>query len=184
MTRRRWIADEVNLAQNTASLTGANARHLATVLRAKVGQQFDITLPGSDGDSVYAGKIISIADDRVTFALSDPTAPQPGQLREVDLLLAVFKFDRMEWVIEKCTELGASRFIPVVAHRTETHLAAAAQKRVERWRRIALFAAVGLTCAFEMRNYVVMAVEYPLYELVSPELMRGLKILKSPADVK
>jgi 4-amino-4-deoxy-L-arabinose transferase-like glycosyltransferase len=54
----------------------------------------------------------------------------------------------------------------------------------QRWRRIAMFAAVGLTCAFEMRNYVVMAVEYPLYELVSPELMRGLKILKSPSDLK
>jgi len=54
----------------------------------------------------------------------------------------------------------------------------------QRWRRIALFAAVGLTCAFEMRNYIVIAVEYPLYELVSPELMRGLKILKSPADLK
>src|SRR5436190_19693372 len=54
----------------------------------------------------------------------------------------------------------------------------------QRWRSIALFAAVGLTCALEMRNYIVMAVEYPLYELVSPELMRGLKILKSPADVK
>lgn len=53
----------------------------------------------------------------------------------------------------------------------------------QRWRRIALFAAVGLTCALEMRNYIVMAVEYPLYELVSPELMRGLKILKSPADL-
>ena len=49
---------------------------------------------------------------------------------------------------------------------------------------IAVFAAVGLTCALEMRNYIVMAVEYPLYELVSPELMRGLKILKSPADLK
>jgi Dolichyl-phosphate-mannose-protein mannosyltransferase len=54
----------------------------------------------------------------------------------------------------------------------------------QRWRSIALFAAVGLTCALEMRNYIVMAVEYPLYELVSPELMRGLKILKSPADLK
>ncbi len=54
----------------------------------------------------------------------------------------------------------------------------------QRWRSIALFAAVGLTCALEMRNYVVMAVEYPLYELVTPELMRGLKILKSPADLR
>jgi Dolichyl-phosphate-mannose-protein mannosyltransferase len=54
----------------------------------------------------------------------------------------------------------------------------------QRWRSIALFAAVGLTCALEMRNYVAMAVEYPLYELVTPELMRGLKILKSPADLR
>jgi hypothetical protein len=54
----------------------------------------------------------------------------------------------------------------------------------QRWRSIALFAAVGLTCTLEMRNYVVMAVEYPLYELVTPELMRGLKILKSPADLQ
>jgi len=54
----------------------------------------------------------------------------------------------------------------------------------DRWRSIALFGVVGLTCAFELRNYVIMAVEYPLYELVSPELMRGLKILKSPADLK
>jgi hypothetical protein len=54
----------------------------------------------------------------------------------------------------------------------------------QRWRSIALFAAVGFTCALEMRDYVVMAVEYPLYEMVTPELMRGLKILKSPADLK
>ena len=54
----------------------------------------------------------------------------------------------------------------------------------QRWRSIALFAAVGLTCALEMRNYVVMGVEYPLYEMVTPELMRGLKILKSPADLR
>ncbi|MGH9547825.1 MAG: RsmE family RNA methyltransferase, partial [Terriglobales bacterium] len=51
------------------------------------------------------------------------------------------KFDRMEWAIEKCVELGATRIIPVVAQRTEAHLARAAQKRVERWQRIARQAA-------------------------------------------
>mgnify|MGYP001262312973 CR=1 FL=1 len=54
------------------------------------------------------------------------------------LLLAIFKFDRMEWAIEKCTELGASRIIPVIARRTDAHLAAASAKRADRWRRIAL----------------------------------------------
>jgi 16S rRNA (uracil1498-N3)-methyltransferase len=53
-------------------------------------------------------------------------------------VLSIFKFDRMEWAIEKCVELGVSRIVPVVAQRTESHLVKAAQKRVERWQRIAL----------------------------------------------
>ena len=49
----------------------------------------------------------------------------------------MFKFDRMEWAIEKCTELNVTSIVPVIARRTEKHLALAAEKRVERWRRIA-----------------------------------------------
>ena len=54
------------------------------------------------------------------------------------MVLSIFKFDRMEWAIEKCVELGVVRIVPVIADRTESHLAKAAQKRVERWQRIAL----------------------------------------------
>jgi 16S rRNA (uracil1498-N3)-methyltransferase len=51
--------------------------------------------------------------------------------------MAVYKFDRMEWAIEKATELGVAAIAPVIARRTEKRLAAAAEKRAERWRRIA-----------------------------------------------
>ena len=129
MTRRRWIADEVS--ENCAALTGANAAHLARVLRARVGQQFDIAC----GDRLRLGTIASISQDRVEFELGE-TLAAPSPLN-VTLLLAIFKFDRLEWAIEKCTELGASRIVPVIARRTEQHLAAAAAKRTERWRRIA-----------------------------------------------
>jgi len=47
----------------------------------------------------------------------------------------------MEWAIEKATELGVEQITPILARRTEKHLAQAATKRVERWRRIALEAA-------------------------------------------
>jgi len=100
-----------------------------------VGQEFDITT----GNGVRRGRITSIAQDRVEFELGDEIpAPVAGQ---VTVALSIFKFDRMEWAIEKCTELGAKRIVPVIARRTEAHLAAAAGKRVERWRRIALQAA-------------------------------------------
>jgi 16S rRNA (uracil1498-N3)-methyltransferase len=130
MTRRRWIADEVSGTR--AALVGAHAAHLSRVLRARVGQEFDIVA----GSEVRRGRITTIAPQRVEFELGDLiSTPAPLQ---VTLALSIFKFDRMEWAIEKCTELGVARIFPVIALRTEAHLAAAAAKRVDRWRRIAL----------------------------------------------
>jgi 16S rRNA (uracil1498-N3)-methyltransferase len=59
----------------------------------------------------------------------------------VTLLLSIFKFDRMEWAIEKTTELGVAAIAPMTARRSEKHLAQAAPARVERWRRVAVEAA-------------------------------------------
>ena len=128
MTRRRWIADEVS--GDRAALTGDHARHLGQVLRAKVGQEFDI----ATGAEVRAGKIVSVRPERVEFQLGEVLATSASP--EITVALSVFKFDRMEWAIEKCTELGVARMIPVIAGRTEAHLAKAAEKRVERWRRV------------------------------------------------
>lgn len=130
MTRRRWIADEHS--GDTAALTGAKAAHLARVLRARSGQQFDISL----GDQVRRGTITSVNETRVEFALGEEVLS--AATAAISLYLAVFKFDRFEWAIEKCTELGVARIVPLIARRTETHLASAATKRVERWRRIAV----------------------------------------------
>jgi 16S rRNA (uracil1498-N3)-methyltransferase len=133
MTRRRWIADEVS--GDTAALVGEHAAHLARVLRAEVGQEFDI----ATGDEVRRGTITTISYDRIEFALGtkghhklglSPAAPK------ITLALAIFKFDRMEWAIEKCTEIGVARIIPVIARRSDAHLVAAAAKRHERWVRL------------------------------------------------
>jgi len=130
MTRRRWIANEHS--GDTAALTGANAAHLARVLRARVGQQFDISL----GDHIRRGTITAISESKVEFSLAEELPAQA--VVPISLYLAVFKFDRLEWAIEKCTELGIAKIVPVIARRTEPHLAASAAKRVDRWRRIAL----------------------------------------------
>jgi len=131
MTRRRWIADEVT--GNIAALVGDHAAHLARVLRAEVGQEFDI----ATGEEVRRGTITTISYDRIEFALG---AKQRLTLKsgapKITLALAIFKFDRMEWAIEKCTEIGVARIIPVIARRTDAHLASAAEKRRERWQRI------------------------------------------------
>jgi 16S rRNA (uracil1498-N3)-methyltransferase len=128
MTRRRWIADE--FSADRASLLGQNALHLARVLRARVGDEHTLLCDGL----LRNGTVVSVADDRVEFALGEAILAEDAP--EITLLMAVYKFDRMEWAIEKCTELGATKIVPVIARRTDAHLAAAALKRVERWRRI------------------------------------------------
>jgi len=128
MTRRRWIAD--TFTDTTASLTGDQAAHLARVLRAEPGQIFDVVANGF----LHRAEITSVSEREVVFALHEELEAEAAL--PVHLLLAVFKFDHLEWGIEKATELGAARITPVLARRTEKHLAQAAAKRVERWRRI------------------------------------------------
>ncbi|MGC2112602.1 MAG: RsmE family RNA methyltransferase [Candidatus Korobacteraceae bacterium] len=133
MTRRRWIADE--FSADRAALTGEHAAHLSRTLRARIGQQFEVAC----GDQVRRATVSTVADDRVEFALGEEIPA--GDVVPITLLLAIFKFDRMEWAIEKCTELNVTTIVPIIARRTEKHLALAAAKRLERWRRIAREAA-------------------------------------------
>jgi 16S rRNA (uracil1498-N3)-methyltransferase len=130
MTRRRWIADEVS--EGRAALIGHHADHLVRVLRARVGQEFDIVADAV----VRRGRIVRISENRVEFELGEATPA--AEMADLTLLLSIFKFDRFEWAIEKCTELGVKKIIPVIARRTDAHLASASAKRVERWRRMAV----------------------------------------------
>ena len=135
MTRRRFIADAWDREAATAALVGEQAAHLARVLRAEVGQVYDVVA----GGFLHRAEIVGVGADAVEFRLHEELEAEAAL--PLTLLLAVFKFDRFEWGIEKATELGVARVAPVLARRTEKHLAQAAAKRVERWRRIALEAA-------------------------------------------
>ena len=129
MTRRRWIAEHWDEA--TAVITGSQAEHMARVLRAQPGLEADVVA----GGHVFHAEVAAVSPEEIRFNLiaevqADPALP-------VTLVVSVYKFDRMEWAIEKATELGVASIAPVIARRTEKHLAQAADKRVERWRRIA-----------------------------------------------
>ena len=133
MTRRRWIAEHWDEA--TATMVGAQAEHMARVLRAQPGMEADVVA----GGRVFHAEVAAATPDEIRFNLiaeleADPALP-------VTLAVSVYKFDHMEWAIEKATELGVAEVAPVIARRTEKHLAQAASKRVERWRRIAREAA-------------------------------------------
>jgi 16S rRNA (uracil1498-N3)-methyltransferase len=168
MTRRRWIADEVS--GNQAALLGEHAEHLVRVLRVRVGEEFDI----ATGTSVRRGRVKKVSDQRVEFDLGDEVLS--AQVPNITLLLAIFKFDRMEWAIEKCTELGVARIIPVIASRTDVHLVSAASKRVERWERIARQASE------QSRRATAPQLQQPLKLKEAVKLTAPLRIVLSESE--
>ena len=115
-----------------AELTGDDARHLRRVLRAEPGQRYEI----SDGRSAWVAEITEARNDRVIFVALEP-AESPEVPVSITVLAALVKFDRFEWMIEKATELGVERIVPVEALRSEKGLFEASRKRLERWSRIA-----------------------------------------------
>lgn len=129
MTRRRWIADRVE--GDRAFLLGPNANHLFRVLRVKIGQEFDVAANGV----LRSAKVVFASHDQVEFELGAEV--ESAALPQITVYLSIFKFDRFEWALEKLTELGVARVVPMIAQRTEEHLVKAAGKRVERWRKIA-----------------------------------------------
>lgn len=133
MTRRRWIADQWD--ESSASMRGEQATHLIRVLRAEEGMEFDVIA----GGKVWQAAVAGISGAAVVFRLISEVEADPAL--PVTLLISIFKFDRMEWIVEKATELGVERIVPIAARRSGKHLVQAAPARVERWRRIAREAA-------------------------------------------
>jgi 16S rRNA (uracil1498-N3)-methyltransferase len=127
--RRRFFVEEFDVG--SATLRGETAHHLGRVLRAESGQLYEL----SDGHRVWLARTVSVGRDEVQFSLVEQLAA-PVSVVRAELLLAIVKFDRFEWALEKATELGVDEITPIAADRSEKGLIAAAGKRAERWKRI------------------------------------------------
>jgi 16S rRNA (uracil1498-N3)-methyltransferase len=132
--RRRFFVEQFD--EQRAIVKGDKAHHLGAVLRAQVGQLYEL----SDGVRVWVGRIENVSRHRVEFALLEELPADEPALRTT-LLLAVVKFDSFEWAIEKATELGVTTIVPLATARSEKGLLAAAEKRSERWQKLILEAA-------------------------------------------
>jgi 16S rRNA (uracil1498-N3)-methyltransferase len=130
MARRRFFVPQVR--RGVAELTGDEAEHLVRVLRAEVGQIYEL----SDNTNLYLAEVEVARKSQVTFkVLEDLPVPVPEA--QIILVAALIKFDRFEWIVEKATELGITEIRPFYAARSERGLAQAAVKRKHRWEKIA-----------------------------------------------
>ena len=127
----------------------------------------------------------------LVFRVLEPiTAPDPAA--SITLLASIIKFDRFEWIVEKATELGVERIVPVAAARTEKGLFDASAKRTERWLRIAREAGQQsrrvrlpeISPAIRFERAIAATAEYGCFldEAAAPPLLSTLPAERTAAD--
>lgn len=118
----------------TAWLDGQAASHAARVLRLRAGAA--LTLFNGDGWD-YPGTIASVADARVEVALQDRVAVPSESPLALTLVQGVSRGERMDLVMQKGTELGVARFVPVLTARSVVRLdARQAARRAAHWQSV------------------------------------------------
>ena len=106
--------------------------HIARVLRLDRGHP--LRLFNGDG-SEFSGEIASLAKRAVSARVLEPvaSADRESPLR-ITLGQGVARGEKMDWILQKATELGVARIVPLVTDRTEVKLdAERAERRVAHW---------------------------------------------------
>ncbi len=123
----------------TAVISGQDAHHIARVLRMQVGDS--LTLCDAHGTD-YACEILSIDDGEVSLRVCERVPSVTEPTTEVTLYQGLPKSEKMEWIIQKCVEIGITRIVPVAMSRCVVKLTSAdGEKKRSRWQKIAAGAA-------------------------------------------
>jgi 16S rRNA (uracil1498-N3)-methyltransferase len=112
------------------------AAHLARVLRARAGDE--LVLFAGDGFE-YAGEIDSVRGSRVSVSVGRGTPIDRESPLQLTLVQCVPRGDRMDLIVQKATELGVTRIVPVLSQRSVVRLGAAqAESKTAHWRAVSV----------------------------------------------
>ena len=112
---RFYVGDEVGLTQTTWVHDEKLLHQWRRVLRFEVGREV-VLFDGNGTDRLY--RITKLDRDEVGLELVTELEPKRPK-QEVYLLWSLLKKDKNDWVLQKCTELGVSHFVPLLADRSE-----------------------------------------------------------------
>ena len=121
------------IGPDTVSLRGVPAHQIRVVLRMRAGARV-IVLDGAGWAYEVALTEVGAREVRGVIVEKRPAGGEPRA--QVAVYLSLLKKDRFEWALQKCTEIGATRFVPIHCARTVIPLASVSAKKLARWRRI------------------------------------------------
>jgi 16S rRNA (uracil1498-N3)-methyltransferase len=133
MSRRRFFIDPQSLRGGFAVLPEDEAHHVREVLRLRAGDEIELF----DGWGLsYSGKIASLGPE-ITVGPLKRIEPAAGSRLSIVLAAALIRPHRFEWILQKGTELGVERFLPLETRCTAVRISGTkVSSRLDRWRRI------------------------------------------------
>lgn len=136
---QRYFIDPGHWSEHQVEITGDDVHHIVNVMRTTVGEAIIV----SDGAGKAAvARLTAIEPKRVVAAIAEPLANESELPVRVTIAQGLPKGDKMEWILQKGTELGAFAFFPFSSERTIVKLDAKKEaKKLERWQKIAKEAA-------------------------------------------
>ena len=143
MTRRRFFAppSAFNFTKHTVTLTADEARHLREVLRLKPGDEVSV-FDGAGKE--YRARVVQARREIAELELTEEIGTaRPESPLHITLAVALLKGEKFDLVVQKTTELGVNKIVPLITRYADIKLRdeSDASKRVTRWQRIALEAA-------------------------------------------
>jgi 16S rRNA (uracil1498-N3)-methyltransferase len=140
MTRRRFYAPPAAFtADRTAvKLNADETQHLRKVLRLKPGDEVFV-FDGAGRE--FRGEIQSPVRETTQVRITAELAPASTEsLMNLTIAVALLKGEKFDLIVQKLTELGINRVIPVITARADVRLRseADAARRTDRWRRVAM----------------------------------------------
>ena len=136
----KFFIPQEQLEENNATILGEDVNHIVNVLRLKPLEQ--IILCNKDTEKSYIAQIIKISKESITCQIKEEIIETTESNVSADLFQGLPKADKMEYIIQKATELGIKNIFPVSMERCIVKLDAKTEnKKIERWQKIAEVAA-------------------------------------------
>ncbi len=187
MRRIRSHVDIELAPGRTIALPADSRGHLTRVLRLRDGDA--VTLFNGDGHD-YAARLQGNGAQFAANILACEAAAAPECRLRLSLVQALARGEKMDWIIQKATELGVAAIVPVSTQRSEVRLdRERAEKRLAHWRKIAISACeqcgrarIPTLAAPQPLHQAAAAIEAPLRLLLDPEADTGLADLDLSVD--
>jgi 16S rRNA (uracil1498-N3)-methyltransferase len=170
---RVYVDTELAVGQ-LLDIEGGAGNHVTRVLRLRVGEALTL-FDGRGGE--YSASIKEIRRDTVLVNVLEHRALERESPCQLTLAQGISRGERMDWVVQKATELGVSRIVPLFTERSVVRLdERQAARKIQHWRSIAVSA-----CEQSGRNRIPdIAVPVGLYDFLQSGPLEGAGLLLSP----